>query len=75
MLWVPKNVFGISMPSKITSAESKSDAEKLANNLNIHFAEASIKDMVTTTTNCLNSLFAEVEKQWDGRYTKSFYFG
>ena len=60
------------MPSKITSAESKSDAEKLANNLNIHFAEASIKDMVTTTTNCLNSLFAEVEKQWDGRYTKSF---
>lgn len=68
----PENVFGISMPSKITSAESKSDAEKLANNLKIHFAEASIKDMVETTTKCLNCLFAKVENQWSGRYTKSF---
>lgn len=67
-----KNVFGISMPSKITSSESKSDAEKLANNLGINFTEASIKDMVETTNNCLTKLFATVEKSWDGRYTKSF---
>lgn len=67
-----ENVFGISMPSKITSSESKSDAEKLANNLGINFTEAPIKDMVETTNNCLTKLFATVEKSWDGRYTKSF---
>lgn len=67
-----ENVFGISMPSKITSQESKSDAEKLANNLGINFAEASIKEMVTTTTNCLNDLFSKVEQKWDGRYKQSF---
>lgn len=67
-----ENVFGVSMPSKITSSESKSDAEKLANNLGINFTEASIKDMVETTNNCLTKLFSTVEKGWDGRYSKSF---
>lgn len=67
-----ENVFGVSMPSKITSSESKSDAEKLANNLGINFTEASIKDMVETTNNCLIKLFSTVEKSWDGRYSKSF---
>ncbi|MBD5403343.1 NAD(+) synthase [bacterium] len=67
-----ENVFGISMPSKITSKESKSDAEQLANNLKIHFTEASIKNMVEVTNNCLTSLFSEVEKKWDGRYKQSF---
>lgn len=62
-----ENVFGISMPSHITSQESKSDAEKLANNLGINFAEAPIKDMIETTTNCLNSLFGKVENRW-GKY-------
>lgn len=67
-----ENVFGVSMPSKITSSESKSDAEKLANNLGINFTEASIKDMVETTNNCLTKLFSTVGKSWDGRYSKSF---
>lgn len=67
-----ENVFGISMPSKITSQESKSDAEKLANNLGINFTEASIKEMVSTTTTCLNDLFSKVEQKWDGRYKQSF---
>lgn len=67
-----ENVFGISMPSKITSSESKSDAEKLANNLGINFCEASIKDMVETTNNCFTKLFAKVEDKWDGRYKQSF---
>ena len=48
-----ENVFGISMPSKITSQESRSDAEILANNLGINFAEVPIKEMVETT----NKLF------------------
>ena len=67
-----ENVFGVSMPSKLTSNESKSDAEELASNLGIHFTEASIKPMVETTTECLNKLFKTVENNWEGRYTKSF---
>lgn len=67
-----ENVFGISMPSKLTSNESKSDAAELAQNLGINFTEASIKPMVDTTTECLNDLFKVVESKWDGRYTTSF---
>ena len=67
-----ENVFGISMPSKITSKESKTDEELLAANLGINFTEASIKDMVETTNNCLQSLFKTVESKWDCRYKQSF---
>ena len=67
-----ENVFGISMPSKLTSKESKSDAEKLAQNLGINFTEASIKPMVDTTTACLDGLFKAVESKWDCRYKTSF---
>ena len=67
-----ENVFGISMPSKLTSQESKSDAKILAQNLGINFAEASIKPMVDTTTNCLESLFKDIEGKWDGRYKLSY---
>lgn len=67
-----ENVFGISMPSKITSKESRSDAEMLAANLGINFAEMPIKDMVDTTNNMLNNLFGQVETKWDCRYKKSF---
>lgn len=69
-----ENVFGISMPSKITSQESRSDAEELAHNLGINFTEASIKPMVDTTTECLDNLFEAVEtkwkKYWDSRSGK-----
>ncbi len=67
-----ENVFGISMPSKITSSESKTDAEQLAQNLGINFTEMSIKDMVDTTDNCLQKLFKTIEKSWDCRYSQSF---
>ncbi len=67
-----ENVFGISMPSKITSDESKSDARELAQNLGINFAEMSIKAMVDTTSSCLGELFTEVEKKWEGRYKSSY---
>lgn len=67
-----ENVFGISMPSKITSKESKSDAEQLASNLGIGFAEVSIKDMVDTNTKVFDNLFPEVETYWNCRYKKSF---
>lgn len=67
-----ENVFGISMPSHITSKESKSDAQQLAHNLGIHFTEATIRPMIDTTTECLNELFKTVENKWDGRYKTSF---
>ena len=67
-----ENVFGVSMPSHITSQESKSDAEKLANNLGINFTEATIRPMINTTTDCLNELFKTVEGKWDGRFKTSF---
>lgn len=67
-----ENVFGISMPSHITSKESKSDAEQLAHNLGINFTEATIRPMIDTTTECLNKLFKTVESKWDGRYKTSF---
>lgn len=67
-----ENVFGISMPSKITSSESKNDAETLALNLGINYAEAPIKDVVETTTNVFNNIFSKVEQNWDYRYKKSY---
>lgn len=67
-----ENVLGVSMPSKLTSDESKSDARILAHNLGIKFVEKTIKPMFETTDECLQDIFAEVEKSWDGRYKKSF---
>lgn len=67
-----ENVFGVSMPSKITSKESRSDAELLAANLGINFAEMPIKDMVDTTNRMFDDLFSQVESKWDCRYEKSF---
>ena len=67
-----ENVYGISMPSNITSTESKSDAELLANNLGINFAVAPISPIFNVTTDCFNELFNNVEKKWNVRYKKSF---
>ncbi|MCD8377189.1 MAG: NAD(+) synthase [Candidatus Gastranaerophilales bacterium] len=67
-----ENVFGISMPSKITSLESRSDAELLAANIGINFAEMPIKEMVDTTNKVFTDLFKDIEKKWDCRYKKSF---
>ena len=67
-----ENVFGVSMPSKITSSESRNDARDLANNLGINFAETSIKNMVVTTNDALNDLFSQVEDKWSCRYKETF---
>ncbi len=67
-----ENVFGVSMPSKLTSDESKSDAEVLAKNLGIGFAEAPIKEMYETTDLCFQDLFEKVQKTWNCRYKESF---
>ncbi len=67
-----ENVFGISMPSKITSLESKNDAKELAKNLGIHFAEISIKDMFDSTRNKFDEVFSAVERDWHCRYNECF---
>ena len=67
-----ENVFGVSMPSKLTSDESKSDAEILAKNLGIGFAEAPIKEMYETADSCFNNLFNKVQNTWNCRYKESF---
>ncbi len=68
-----ENVFGVSMPSVITSQESKDDAKELARNLGIKFAVAPIKEMVNTINDQLNPLFKEVEKEWNGNRNKNSY--
>lgn len=67
-----ENVLGISMPSKITSEESKNDAKKLAENLGINFCEISIKDMYDTTREKFDNVFSTVQKRWDCRYKECF---
>ena len=67
-----ENVFGVSMPSKLTSVESKSDAEVLAKNLGICFAQIPIKPLQEVTNECFKELFDDVEKYWDSRYKESY---
>ena len=67
-----ENVAGVSMPSKITTSESRSDAEKLASNLGINYFEMPIKEVVDTTDKVLQEMFANIEKNWKFRYKKSF---
>lgn len=65
-----ENVLGVSMPSKITSDDSKSDAEKLANNLGINFIEVPIKKMHECISNELDFAFNKIN--WSNRYVKSY---
>lgn len=67
-----ENVFGLSMPSKLTSDLSKSDAQELAQNLKINFLEISIKDMIDLTKNHFEKVFEKVQTKWDCRYKESF---
>lgn len=68
----PENVFGISMPSKITSNESKNDAKELAQNLGINFTEITIKDMFDATRTKFDEVFSNIQTKWDFRYKESF---
>lgn len=68
-----KNVYGVSMPSVISSQESHDDAKELAENLGINFAVAPIKEMVTTISDQLHPLFEKVFRQWgDCRFKESY---
>lgn len=67
-----KNVCGVSMPSSITTSESKNDAVLLAQNLGLNFLEIPIKNMFEATNKTFDTLFRNVENNWKCRYNKSF---
>lgn len=63
-----QNVWGISMPSKITSKESKNDAKELAKNLGINFFEIPLPDAIDSMKSMLDFAF---EKVATDRYEQS----
>lgn len=58
-----KNVVGISMPSKITSQESKNDAEILAKNLGITFLETPLAEAFEPLKSMLNKTFDKINME------------
>lgn len=70
-----QNVTGVSMPSDITSNQSKSDAEMLARNLGINFFEIPIKAMTSAASNTFEKIFNELNSVWsDFRYSAPLTF-
>lgn len=67
-----KNVYGVSMPSKITGEQSRNDAKELAKNLGINFTEAPIVEMVNTANEQLDPLFEKIETDWNCKHSQSF---
>ena len=61
----PENVIGVSMPSKFSSDHSKSDAEKLANNLDIKYLEVAIQDIVDAFHQSVESSLRELRKHYN----------
>lgn len=57
----PENVRGISMPSRYSSDHSKSDAEKLAENLGIAYKQFSIEDVFGTYLELFKDEFSGLE--------------
>ncbi len=58
-----ENVWGISMPSRITSDESKNDAKMLAENLGINFLEIPLENIIEPLKSMLNSVFYGIHAQ------------
>jgi NAD+ synthase (glutamine-hydrolysing) len=67
----PENVLGVTMPSRISDASSRGDAEILAKNLDIHVTNSGIARMVNVACNALEMLFgqpihgAEPKTRWE----------
>ncbi|MBQ9246652.1 NAD(+) synthase [bacterium] len=57
------NVWGISMPSRITSDASKNDAKVLAKNLGIHFFEVPLAPALDSFKNMFNYAFEQVQTE------------
>ncbi len=56
----PENVFGISLPSNISSQHSKDDAATLAKNLGIHYHTMAIQAVVESARAVLEPVFHEM---------------
>jgi len=67
-----ENVLGVSMPSKLTSSDSKNDAQILANNLGINFIEIPIKEMHNNISDNFNLIFNKVpfKNKYQNSYTQ-----
>jgi len=57
-----ENVIGVSMPSKFSSAHSKTDAQKLAENLRICFVQFPIQEIVNAYSKALDKPSEEIRK-------------
>ncbi len=57
------NVWGISMPSRITSNESKNDAKILAENLKLNFLEIPLSDLIDPMKTMLNNSFEKINTE------------
>lgn len=62
-----ENVLGISLPSKLTSKESKNDAEELAKNLGVNFIEVAIKEAQDLFGEKFNDIFTQTDNVWKDR--------
>ncbi len=58
-----ENVWGISMPSRITSSESKNDAKILAENLGINFLEIPLANAIDPLKSMLNNVFINIQTE------------
>ncbi len=61
----PKNVIGVSMPSRFSSSHSKTDAEILAENLGIHFLRLPIQDIVDVYNSVLSPIWHSIRMTFD----------
>ncbi len=63
-----ENVFAVSMPSKITSEQSKSDAKELCDNLGVNYTEIPISNMFKAASDTFNQVFDVVQTKWQDRF-------
>ena len=63
----PRNVTGVSMPSRYTSEMSREDARRLAENLGIHFKEIPIHETFESFKRSLAPAFKELSSAEGGR--------
>lgn len=68
----PDNVLGVSMPSALTSIESRNDARQLASNLGARFVEISIETPVSAFEAALMQARPTLNRQWGARDEASF---
>ncbi|MGD0028574.1 MAG: NAD+ synthase [Candidatus Bathyarchaeia archaeon] len=59
-----ENVIGVSMPSKFSSEHSKTDAEKLAENLDMCFVQFPIQEIVNAYAKALDKPSEEIRKDF-----------